>query len=149
MVNHSAHTTREAGHPAAQRHMASPLLLLFAMLAGPAGWMLQLLVGFAVTSYLCVASVNLPDTDWLLPVLTSFTVIGLVLAAAGLSIAWALLSRTANEIGGHAGGSGDVLDIGEGRTRFMAMGGIFISLVSLVATLASTFSLFLVPLCRL
>jgi hypothetical protein len=56
-----------------------------------------------------------------------------------------LLGRTVHE---HKGRSGGVMDAGEGRTRFLAVWGIFISLVFFVATLANTFSLVLVPLCR-
>lgn len=149
MVNHFPDTILKSGHPAPQRHAASLLLLIFAIVVGPVGWMLQLLVAFAVTSYLCMSSEILADTSWLFPLLAAFSVLGLALAAAGLAVAWLLFKRTSNELGGQGGEDNSVLDIGEGRTRFMAMAGIFISLVSLVATLASTFSLILVPLCKL
>jgi hypothetical protein len=48
----------------------------------------------------------------------------------------------------HRARSGGVLEAGEGRTRFLATWGIFISVVFIVAMLANTLSLFLVPLCR-
>ena len=40
------------------------------------------------------------------------------------------------------------MDAGEGRTRFLAVWGLFTAMVFIVALLANTFSLFLVPICH-
>ena len=136
----------DIGHPAApQRHRANPALLLFALLGAPAAWMTQLLFAFASTSYVCAGAMRGAIPAWLDPVIAGLNFAGLTIALAALTVALGLLRRTAHE---HRKRSGAVLEAGEGRTRFLAVWGIFISLVFFVATLVNSFSLFLVPLCR-
>ena len=135
----------DIGHPAPERHKLHPAVLLFTLFGAPAAWMAQLLFGFASTSYFCVASngASVPAPASLF--IFALNLVGLAIALASLLTARMLLDRTVHE---HKGRSGGVMDAGEGRTRFLAVWGIFISVVFFVATLANTFSLVLVPLCR-
>jgi hypothetical protein len=135
----------DIGHPAPQRHKIQPAELLFALVGGPVGWLGQLLFAFASTSYFCAAGMADAVPGWLWPAIALLNLGGLTLAAAALLTALALVRRTAQE---HRGRSGGVMDAGEGRTRFLAVWGLFISAVFIVATLANSFSLILVPLCR-
>jgi hypothetical protein len=106
--------------------------------------MTQLLFAFASTSYVCVGATEGAVPEWLAPVIIGLNIAGLAIAAASLTVALGLHRRTTHE---HRERSGGILDAGEGRTRFLTVWGIFISLVFIVATLANSFSLFLVPLC--
>lgn len=145
MSNTTHATGLDIGHPAPQRHQAHSALLLFVLLGAPAGWMSQLLFAFASTSYVCAGAMHSAIPGWLAPTIIGLNLAGLAIAVAALTVSLGLLRRTAHE---HRQRSGGVLDAGEGRTRFLAVWGIFISLVFFVATLVNSLSLFLVPLCR-
>jgi hypothetical protein len=68
------------------------------------------------------------------------------LLAAGLATALAvrILRRTEAE---DAGGSGGIMDAGEGRTRFLAIWGIWLGVVFMLAIVFNTISVFWVGLC--
>lgn len=106
--------------------------------------MAQLLFGFASTSYLCEPGDPASVPKWLAPALVTLNVVALLAAIAALAIGVRFVRRTAHE---HRG-SGELLDAGEGRTRFLATWAALISAVFIVAILANSLSLLLVPLCR-
>jgi hypothetical protein len=99
-------------------------------------------MAFASTSYLCVGGVVVPG--WMAPTIIALNIVSLAIAVASLILALNLSRQTAHE---HRNRSGNVFDAGEGRTRFLAVWGAVISLVFLVAILANSLSLFLVPSC--
>jgi hypothetical protein len=139
----------EVGHPAPQRHHAAPATVLFALCGAPAVWLMQLLIGFATTSYVCftgqahVVLASVPG--WLQPLVIAANLIALAIGLAALAAGIRLLRQTGEE---HQERSGGVLDAGEGRTRFLAVIGLFGSAILGIAMLANTFALFMVPLCR-
>ncbi|HVW93765.1 MAG TPA: hypothetical protein VHB74_14320 [Devosia sp.] len=137
------------GHPAPHRERAERLPLLFALCAAPAAWILQLLVGFAVTAYVCYPGeprAALPSVPgWVQPVVIALNILGLAVAVLSFAVGLALIRATRGE---HQARSGGIMDVGEGRTRFLATWSLFGTLVFAVALIANTFSLFLVPLCR-
>lgn len=134
------------GHPAPQRHQARPLSLLLALIGAPAGWTVQLLFGFASTSYLCTGQAARAVPTWLDPAVIGLNLTALATSVAALMVALALVRRTAHE---HRQRSGGIMEAGEGRTRFLAVWGVCISIVFFVATLANSFSLFLVSSCKI
>jgi hypothetical protein len=136
----------DIGHPAPQRHQLRPLLLLFVLLGAPAGWTVQLLFGFASTSYLCTGQAGIATPTWLAPAVIGFNFAALAISVAALMVALALVRRTTHE---HRQRSGGIMDAGEGRTRFLAVWGVFTSIVFFVATLANSFSLVLVSSCKI
>jgi hypothetical protein len=139
-------TGLDIGHPAPQRHQPHHISLLFALLGAPAGWTIQLLFGFGSTSYLCTGQARSAAPTWLAPALIGFSFAALAIAVAALVVALALVRRTTHE---HRQRSGGIMDAGEGRTRFLAVWGVYISIVFFVATLANSFSLFLVSSCKI
>ena len=139
-------TGLDIGHPAPERHQAHPLSLLFALLGAPTGWSAQLLFGFSSTSYFCTGQKGIAIPTWLIPAVIGSNLAAMAIAVAGLLVALALLRRTTHE---HRQRSGGVLDAGEGRTRFLATWSALTSIVFFVATLANSFSLFLVSSCKI
>jgi hypothetical protein len=146
MPSTTSATGLNIGHPAPQRYQAHPLSLLFALLGAPAGWTVQLLFGFASTSYLCTGRAGVAVPAWLDPAVIGFNFAALAIAVAALMVALALVRRITHE---HRQRSGGIMDAGEGRTRFLAVWGVFTSIVFFVATLANSFSLFLVSSCKI
>jgi hypothetical protein len=96
-----------------------------------------------LTSYLCRPSEAAPP-GWLGPTLTGVNGLALVVAVVALAGAVVLVRRTRHELRD----AGELLDVGEGRTRFLATWGVIVSGVFIVAILANSSSLLLVPLCR-
>lgn len=138
------------GHPAPQRHDVALGATLFALGAAPAAWLVQLLAGFAATSYLCDPGQPYPLVaavpSWLQPAISAVNILALAIAVAGTATGFMLHRRTAQE---HQQSSGNLLDVGEGRTRFLVSFGMFSSAAFGIAILANTFSLFVMPLCRI
>lgn len=88
------------------------LALWFGLLAGPAAWFLHLLVSYSLVRYICSSGAG-----WLLHLTT---VGALLLAAAGLWVAW----RSWTRIGEPEVTTGPAT---LGRTRFMALGGLMLN----------------------
>jgi hypothetical protein len=137
------------GHPAPHREAGPPLLFLFALFGAPAAWLIELLIGFAVTSYTCdmhqtrgsLAAVP----AWVTPVIAVVNILALLIGALALLAGVVLLRRTQGE---HEARSGEPIDVGEGRTRVLAVWAIVGSIIFIVALLTNTFSLSLVSICR-
>jgi hypothetical protein len=144
-----AHHSLAIGHPAPRRSEVNPLILLFALVGGPIVWIIELTLNFAITSYACytgeahVVLATVPS--WVQPTISALNLCALIIALLAAATGFAVLHRIGNE---HEERSGGVMDVGEGRTRFLATWGVFGALVFAVALFANTFSLFLVPICR-
>ena len=151
----------EAGHPAPARGDASTGALWFGIFAGPAAWSIQTLVNYAMAAHGCYPALYPRDTPsfggmWITALLVSIAAVGVSVAAGAFSYReW---TRTRGELGSadtrpRVGPSeappdvGSALEVGEGRTRFMAMSGILTSLVFVVASALHGLTLFLVSPC--
>jgi hypothetical protein len=143
------HTSLGIGHPAPHREAAPVWQLLFALFGAPAAWLLELLVNFATTSFVCdkgQSPAALPAVPaWVQPLISGANVLALVIAALSLVTGIILIRRTGEE---HRPRSGEPIDAGEGRTRVLAVWAIGGAAVFLIALIANTFSLALVPICR-
>jgi hypothetical protein len=103
------------------------VLVFFGFMVGPLSWAVAVSVNYAFASYVCFpTSVRLtaPLSGWewaprtLVPIVI---VIAFILSLAGAAVSYRTWSRTKMEAAGHA------LEIGEGRTRFMAAWGLMTS----------------------
>jgi hypothetical protein len=137
------------GHPAPHRQAASPVLFLFALFGAPAAWLIELLIGFAVTSYTCdmhqTRGALAAVPGWVSPLIAIVNILALLIGALALLAGVVLIRRTQGE---HEARSGEPIDAGEGRTRVLAVWAIVGSIIFIVALLTNTFSLTLVPICR-
>lgn len=136
------------GHPAPLRDRVSGTAMGSSLLAGPMLWLVQLLTGFAFSSYLCFPNMpRLPDASapsWIGPLLTAINLLALAATALSIVEALGLLRRTRSE---HEDKPGGLIDAGEGRTRFLAVWALFIAGLFLVAIAFNTIFLILVPTC--
>lgn len=125
-------------HPAPMRHRV-PLWALWLGLAGaPAAWAAQLLITYALSAHTCypaLAPLAVPmlgrTTLWMM--LLSVCVVAI--ATSVIALVTAIRSRRAT-FDESRGDTHDALDVGDGRTRFMALGGIMMSVLFLVAVVA-------------
>ena len=109
-------------HPSPHRDRVSPGWLFVYLLAGPLAWFVGLIVNYAFASYACFPgserrSTLLAGWDWVSTSVPLVHLAGIAIAiVAGLG-AWRAWSATRHEASGH------LLDIGEGRSRFMSVWG--------------------------
>jgi hypothetical protein len=119
-----AATTHE--HPSPHRTRVSAAALLFALAIGPATWALQQTLSYGLTSHVCFPSdapVAPTPSAWsaLWPAILASTIAFLLLAFSGLWIALGAWRATREEKGGSHSA---LLEMGEGRSRFLALCGL-------------------------
>jgi hypothetical protein len=136
-------TPEREAHPSAYRHRVSPASLAFGLFAPALAWSLHLLINLAVANFAC-------QTGWAhsgddvsgTMLLSSLCALGLCAAAARTS--WQTWEATRHE---HRGAQERLLEVGEGRTRFLGFVGLILAGGFFAATLFDTLALFMVPLC--
>jgi hypothetical protein len=144
----SAESERSPAHPAPDRHKARFGALVVGLAAAPVGWALQTIIGYSLVSASCypgAAPLRMPVHPDLRGVLVALNLVALAIGLVGHGVAYRSWSATRTERDGSAA---HLLEVGEGRTRFLAMCGRLVSLGFLVATLFTSVSLLLSPLCR-
>lgn len=135
-------------HPAPHRNRVGLAALFFGLGAAPFAWNMQLLFGAALSGQACYphdVPLALPSWGGLSWWLLAIDVAGIVLAIAGGLVSWRSWRLTRDE---GSGSAHHLLDVGEGRTRFLAMFGILASCLFTVGLVFATAALIWVPLCR-
>ncbi len=108
------------------------------------------LIQYGITAHACFP-LNRPravvPSNWagLQPMLLGVAALALVVGGTALLVAWRNLRRTAQE---HRGRVDELLEVGEGRTRFLAVWGMLLSGGFLVAIILQILALVLVPPCE-
>jgi len=138
-------------HPAPHRDRVMNWESAFGLFGGPAGWFLQLCAGFALATESCFATAprvrlrsDIAASDWAWPTLIVISIIGLALGIAALVVSWRILQRTKSEM---AGDHRHLLEIGTGRTRFLALWGVCFSGGFVIVTLITFLAFATVPRC--
>jgi hypothetical protein len=140
-------TSTQPNHPAPHRGRVGLSVLFFGLLAGPFAWSGQLLVNYGLSSHFCYPD-DTPlialskDLGWLWPFLIAIGVLALAISAAGTLVSLRSWRMTREEASGH------MVDIGEGRTRFLALWGMLTSGGFFLVVLLDFIALFVLPLCR-
>lgn len=140
--------TFNIGHPAPHRGQIGLGSLMMGLMIAPIAWSIQLLVIYGIASYACgpdrPAGAGAQDLGALVWVLPAVNVTALVVAALGIWLSFSHLRRTRGEEAGQRGG---MMDAGEGRTRFLAIWGLWIGVLFLLAIAFNTISAFWTGLC--
>ncbi len=137
-------------HPAPHRGRVSVVASLSSLIAGPAAWIVQLVVGYGVSSLACFPHDapfrQSPPPGWTAEPVMLGAINGVCFAIAILGGVIALLHwrRTRGERGG---GAGWALDVGEGRTRFLAACGVLSGFGFALAILFDIPAILAVPAC--
>jgi len=134
MANDTAALHAEA-HPAPHRNRVPLGWQFFGLLAAPSAWALHLLINYGLTSGACFPGnvprlVPLPNLQWVWPAIIAIDVIALLIAAAGLFVSYRNWRASRDESSGRAH---ELVETGEGRTRFLSVWGLLISGLFLLA----------------
>jgi hypothetical protein len=121
----------------------------FAIFGGPLAWFIQLNAGFALASEPCfrdgmrlVVPVSTPDWTW--AAMLAIIAIAFIVAVGSAILSWRVYLRTEDE------GKGDhrhVMEVGSGRTRFLALWGVFLGGGASIATLLTLVGFWVLPRC--
>lgn len=142
-------------HPAPARAHVALAALWFGLFGGPVAWSIQTLVNLPVASHGCfprLEPLSLPAGNVRGVVLT-VGVLALLVCASALATAIRSWSRTRHEHQRASGSASEhdpsaaLAETGEGRTRFMALSGVLLSLTFLLMSLVHTAALFMVGPC--
>jgi hypothetical protein len=136
----------DIGHPAPHRDQIPNALLALGLVLAPLAWIAQLLILYGFAGNACwppgLAPAGAPAwTAWALPLAN---VVGLVAAALAIALSYRNLRRSRRE---HEHQEGGMVDAGEGRTRFLALWGLWAGGVFLVAIAFNTIAVFWAGLC--
>lgn len=140
-------TSSTAAHPAPAGGAVAPGALWFGLFGTPVAWSLQLLASYALTAHACfpgaVPLARPAGADaWLIALIASAA--AAVVAAVAGNTAWRSWRATRSE---HPGDHGTLLEVGEGRTRFMALAGLLLSGIFFLGIVMNAVPLFLVQPC--
>lgn len=138
-----------AGHPAPHANRVGILRLLLLLAGAPIAWSVQIVAGYGAAAYACY-----PDRFSLpAPVLPHLhaALVTLSVAAIAVSLLCALLAYRSWRATRHEfeGDHHHLLEVGEGRTRFMSMCALINSILFAIALVLTTSVLVLVAPCGL
>ncbi len=139
-----------AEHPAPARHEVDIGLLAFGLMGAPVIWGVHFLANVTIASRACASTEMSPSASTHAALLVIDAVAALV-ALAALYVSMQAWGSTRHE-GADTRASSTTpehhaAEVGEGRTRFIALGGIMMSTVFFIAILFDTFAAIVVTSC--
>jgi hypothetical protein len=133
--------------PAPPRRDVSLWLLTFGLVAAPLTWIVQTSLNYLVASRACYPyQTRYLDvvTNGFWPLLTTATFVALAIGIAAALTSWRAWRLAREE---HQGGWHQAMEVGEGRTRFLALSGLMLSSLFVAAVIFNAVGLFVVPPC--
>lgn len=137
-----------AADPSPRAGRVSLASLMFGFAGAPLAWTGQTILNYAFSSHNCYPG-SLPRTtvleghEWTLPVSIAINIAAIILSIAAGWVAFQSWHATRSEA---EGGHDQLVQLGQGRSRFLAYSGLVTSAGFLLAIIAASLS-FWVPLC--
>lgn len=146
MAHPSTEAGQPTGHPAPARHAVSAPILLFGLLGAPAVAALETLIGMGAVGHACFPADHPLEAPLYAPqpIVWAAHLIALAVAVLSVLASFRAWGRTRHE---HEGGREAMLEIGEGRTRFLAMTAVLTSLGFLILIVFNTVGLVVLHPC--
>ncbi|WP_322867956.1 hypothetical protein U5922_018105 [Aquicoccus sp. G2-2] len=148
MTDQDTHPQTGIGHPAPGRNHVGDLLLIFSFLLVPIVWAIQLAAISSLAGMACLdqsrASVALTSLTWAGPAIRWINISALILGAIGIGLSLLNMRRSHEAAEPPPGGP---ISAGEGRVHWMAFGGFFVALVSMISIIANSIPMFWGALC--
>ena len=136
-----------AAHPAPRRDIVATRVLWFGIFGAPAAWALQTIVNYSLVSHFCFPDAMPRGTPTFGALRTTGIVVSIiVIVVVLLAMVTALRSWHATRHG-HDAEHHELLEVGEGRARFMAFAGVLLSGVFLFAVLMNALPLITNAMC--
>ena len=137
----------QVGHPEPERGRVGKPLLLIAFSLGAFAWGLQFTMLAAFYGYACPAGDGPAATampgGWQVTASIATNLLALLIALAAFALSLRNLARSGKQTGHH-----ELLDVGEGRSHFLAIWGVFANLLFLIAIGVNSITVFGSGLCN-
>jgi hypothetical protein len=140
-------TAPAAAHPAPAGGAGAPAALWFGLFGAPVVWSLQLLASYALVAHGCYPDaepLTMPVVPGLRMLVLGASAAAVVVALTAGGLAWRNWRATQHEPEGE---HETLLEIGEGRTRFMAFAGMLLSAVFLMGIVMNAVPVLLLRPC--
>jgi hypothetical protein len=137
----------QSGHPAPRRGIVPLPMLWFGIFGAPAAWALQTIADYSLVSHYCFpgdAPVQSPTFHAVFGVGVLISAVVVVVSVLALVTAIRSWSATRH---GHESEHHELLEVGEGRAKFMAFAGVLLSVVFLFAVLMNALPLVTNTIC--
>jgi hypothetical protein len=136
-------------HPAPHRERVSIWAILYGLFIGGIVWAGHLMLNFGLAVHACYpGDIPLARADsgahWAWPLMLALDIIALALIASGFWVSYRCWVFTGEESEGRYH---HLMDVGEGRTRFLGIVGMSFAVTFFLLTLTDTISLAMVPIC--
>ncbi|ASW03128.1 hypothetical protein [Paraburkholderia aromaticivorans] len=128
-----------------RRRRGGALMMLFGLMGAAAAWVLQTEIGETLAAQACFphrSALAAPQWSWLMPALDAISVVALLIGVAGVWAAWRGWRSAARP-----DPASPASDASVGRTRFLALAGIILSLLFVVGLVATGLAVLLVSPC--
>ena len=137
-------------HPSPHADRVSLGLLFYGLCAGAAAWAAQLFLNYGLSSHPCFPSdtplaTPLPGWGGVVAILALINIAALLIALSGALVSWRNWRVTHGEV---EGSKSQLVEAGEGRSRFIALWGVMASVGFFLATAFNTIAMIGVPLCN-
>ena len=144
-----ADQTSLSHHPAPQRDRTSSLETLFGLLGGPGAWFIQLCVCVTFANWPCFPlderrMLPLHDYDWTLEAIVVVSIAAILIAVSAAAVSASIFRRTRDEANATPE---QLLTVGSGRTRFIALWGMALGSVFALAIAMTTVAFWVLPRC--
>ena len=134
-------------HPAPRRGMVSLTTLWFGIFGAPAAWALELITGYSLIAHYCYPRDVPLNTSPYGALRVTGMIVCIVLVLVGIAALFTSIHSWRETRHGHDAEHHELLEVGEGRVRFMAFGGVLLSTMFLFALIMSALPVFTNSLC--
>lgn len=134
-------------HPSKSRQKVGWLPQLIGLFGAPTAWAGQICFSNILSSYACYpheTPLDSPIWNWLLPELIAISLTCFAIGGFSAYIAWASWQRSKDEA---PGGKNRTIEVGDGRTRFLALLGALVSMLFMAAIAFTACGILLVKPC--
>ena len=136
-------------HPARHRERVLCYESALGLIGGPLAWFLQLCAGYALASWPCFANDDrtltpLAGYAWTWPAMVLAMLAGVAIALTSFWISWRAFVRVRDESDGD---HRHLMEVGAGRTRFLALWGMLLGGGFALATLVTAVAFLVLPRC--
>lgn len=134
-------------HPAPRRGIVSLPTLWFGIFGAPAAWAVELITGYSLIAHYCYPRDVPLNTSPYGALRVTGMIVCIVLVLVGIAALVTAVRSWRETRHGHDAEHHELLEVGEGRVRFMAFGGILLSTMFLFALIMSALPVFTNSLC--
>lgn len=136
-------------HPAPHRDRVGLFAIMYGLFASPIAWAGHLMLNYGLGSHACYpGDVPLARGDsgagWAWPIILAFDIIAIGVILSAIVVSYLNWLRTGKEREGH---EHHLMEVGEGRTRFLGITGMGFGVIFLLITVTDTVTLAMVPIC--